>query len=419
MAVAPPVLRAPNLPEETPVSKPFPFSEAKIKAIDPPVSGRVYHRDSRFPGLQLCVTSADARTYYFVKRIGGKPTRIRLGTVEQLSVESARAAAAAVTGDMAAGRDPQQERRARRQQPNLQNLFDHWMLYAKAHKKASSATGDEWLYKRYLDKWALRRLGTIKKADVQAHHAKIGRDNGIYSANRMLALLRSMFNKAEELGYRGDNPAKGIKLFKEQSRDRFLQPHEIGAFFRALEMETELFQHFFLLLLFTAARRSNLQSMQWVDLDLDGRFWKIPETKGGIPVIVPLVEPALVILRTRLLLANGPWVFPGRRGGHLTEPKGAWRRICKAAKLENLRPHDVRRSTGSWLAGQGTSLPIIGRLLGHKQAQTTMIYSRLALDPLREALDKATTAMLAAGGQTRLLNGHSTPTTEGSDDEKA
>ena len=155
------------------------------------------------------------------------------GTVEpELSVEQARTAAGAVTGELAAGGDPQQDRRARQQQPNLSDLFAHWMLYAKAHKKPSSATGDKWLYERYLDKWGPRRLGTIKKGDVQAHHAKIGRENGIYAANRMLALLRSMFNKADELGYRGDNPAAGIKLFKEQSSDWFLQPHELQAFFR-------------------------------------------------------------------------------------------------------------------------------------------------------------------------------------------
>jgi integrase len=381
------------------MSKPFPFSEAKIKALAPPATGREYHKDSRFPGLQVCITSAGTATYYFVKRIGGKPTRVRLGTAEQLSVEAARTAAATVTGDMAAGRDPQQERRARRQQPSLKDLFDHWMLYAKAHKKASSAAGDEWLYERYLEKWSLRRLSTIKKADVQARHAKIGRENGIYSANRMLSLLRAMFNKAEELGYRGPNPAKGVKAFQEQSRDRFLQPHELQAFFEALAAEPELFQHFFLLGLLTGARRSNLQAMRWEDVDLASRFWRIPETKGGIPVIVPLVEPAVAILRTRQESAkNQEWVFPGRRGGHLTEPKGAWKRICTAARLADLRPHDLRRSLGSWMAGQNVSLPIIGRVLGHKSQQATSVYARVNLDPQRTAMDNATSAMLIAGG---------------------
>ena len=68
------------------------------------------------------------------------------------------------------------------------------------------------------------------------------------------------------------------------------------------------------------------------------------------------------------------------------------------------------------MAGQNTSLAIIGRMLGHKTSQATMVYSRLAMDPLREAADKATSAMLEAGG-VKLLKGHSTPHTEGSGDE--
>ena len=53
--------------------------------------------------------------------------------------------------------------------------------------------------------------------------------------------------------------------------------------------------------------------------------------------------------------------------------------------------------------GRTRHSPIIGRMLGHKTAQTTMVYSRLAMDPLREAVNKATDAMLLAGGQTKLI----------------
>ena len=55
------------------------------------------------------------------------------------------------------------------------------------------------------------------------------------------------------------------------------------------------------------------------------------------------------------------------------------------------------------MAGQNTSLPIIGKMLGHKTAVATMIYSRLAVDPVREAANRTVAAMLTAGGQTKLL----------------
>jgi len=120
--------------------------------------------------------------------------------------------------------------------------------------------------------------------------------------------------------------------------------------------------------------------------------------------VVPLVAPAVAILTTRYEHRNGSeWVFPGRRGSHLKEPDKAWSRIVARAKLEDLRIHDLRRSLGSWMAGQNVSLTIIGKVLGHKTPQATMIYSRLALDPQREAMAGATNAMLAAGKQTKLL----------------
>src|SRR5664279_2733265 len=108
--------------------KAFPFTEVKIKSIPKPDTGRVYHKDSRFPGLQLCITSANGRTFYFVKRVDGKPTRIRLGTVAQLSVEQARAAAAEYAGTIASGRDPQAERRQQFQEPTISILWEHWLL---------------------------------------------------------------------------------------------------------------------------------------------------------------------------------------------------------------------------------------------------------------------------------------------------
>ncbi|MCG2683974.1 MAG: tyrosine-type recombinase/integrase, partial [Planctomycetales bacterium] len=81
----------------------------------------------------------------------------------------------------------------------------------------------------------------------------------------------------------------------------------------------------------------------------------------------------------------------------------AWKRIIERAGLVDVRPHDLRRSLGSWMAITGAGLPIVGKMLGHSQPNTTAIYARLSVDPVRAAAEAATTAMLAAGGQTKLL----------------
>ncbi len=383
----------------------FAFSETRIKALKPPTDkDREYHKDKTYPGLQVCVTSAGSKTYYLVKRTDGRPTRHLLGTADELSVDQARKAAAAKAGKIATGENPQTERRRKREEPTLEKLHAHWMLYANAHKKPVSATEDKRIFEKLCSGLAKCRLGTIKKADIQALHSTIGTDNGIYAANRTLALLRAMFNIADEIGYRGDNPAKGVKMFKEESRDRFLQPGELEAFFTALEGEPEIFRDYFLTLLLTGARKNNVMMMRWADLDLTAGFWRIAENKSGSVVVVPLVAPAVAILAARKETCNGhEWVFPGRRGDHLKEPDKSWARIIDRAKLADLRIHDLRRSLGSWMAGQNVSLTIIGKVLGHKTPQATMIYSRLALDPQRLAMTGATTAMLTAGKQTKLL----------------
>jgi integrase len=391
----------------------FPFTEAKIRALPTPATGRAWHYDTKARGLCICKTAAGGCSFYFYKWLNGRPARMSLGKWPDLTVDQARTAAESAIGQIAAGRDPEAEHRRRRQEPTIADLWGHWLLYATAHKKPVSVYEDKLKYNKFLGPWASRRLSTISKAHVQELHSRVGRESGIYAANRLLALLRSMFNKSEDIGYRGNNPARGVKLFRERSRDRFLQPGELGAFFAALESEAEMVRDFYVTLLLTGARRTNTQEMRWQDVDLQAGIWRIPETKAGMPVIVPLVPPVVAILTRRLQTVIGPWVFPGRRGKAMANPKEAWKRILTAAGLSDLRPHDLRRSYGSWLAGQNVSLPIIGRLLGHRTPQATMVYSRLALDPLREASALASTAILTAGGQTKLLVA---PAEKGGDD---
>ena len=383
----------------------FPFTEAKLRRMPTPATGRAWWYDTKASGLCICKTPTGATAFYFYKWMDGKPARMMLGKFPQITVEQARQAAATAIGTYASGGNPQAERRSRREEPTVKDLWDHWLLYAKAHKKPRSVEEDERNYKLHLSALVGRRLSTITKREVQALHARLGTDKGIYAANRVLALLRAMFNKADNIGYRGVNPAAGVKMFKEVARDRFLHPEELEAFFKALSAEPPLFRDFFAMCLLTGARKGNVLSMKWADIDLQAGYWRIPETKNNMVVILPLVAPAVAILQERREAANGsPWVFPGHKHGtHLQTPQGAWERIVERSGLVDLRTHDLRRSLGSWMAGQNTSLTIVGKVLGHKTPQATAIYARIGLDPQRTAMDKATTAMLAAGGKTSLL----------------
>jgi len=141
--------------------------------------------------------------------------------------------------------------------------------------------------------------------------------------------------------------------------------------------------------------------MRWQDIDLNEAIWRIPKTKNGDALNVPLTPESLTILeaRKKQKIVNAIWVFPGDgKTGHLVEPKKAWAAILQNAGIEELRIHDLRRTLGSWQARQGTSTAIIGKSLGHRSQQATAIYARLDIDPVRQSMEQATAGMIDAGG---------------------
>jgi integrase len=376
------------------------FTKQRLAALKPQ-KARIYYQDDRTEGLSVCVTPAGAKIFYVVKWHDGHKVRLRLGAFPALSVEDARRGCQKAVAKMAEGIDPQAARQAARHEQTINGLWEHWLEYANGHKKPRSVAEDERQYKVFLKPWASRKLSVIHQSEVRALHTRIGTENGTYAANRVLALVKSMYNKAGDIGYTGVNPAVGIKKFKEIKRDRFLQGDELPAFFQSLAAEPNtLVRDFFLLCLLTGARKSNVLTMTWHDLDLTAARWRIPDTKAGVPHVVALVSPAVAVLAVRYKARNGSqYVFPGvGKSGHLIEPKAAWKRIVNRAGLADVRIHDLRRSLGSWQAIGGASLPIIGRSLGHTQPATTAIYARLQLDPVRQSVDSATAAMLTAGG---------------------
>jgi integrase len=368
-----------------------------IELIEKNAGRRLVVRDMMCRGLIAELRPGGSLTFYFYRFFHGRPARIKIGPFPALSVENARKAVAKMQGAVAEGKDPRVERQRAKTMPDLKALFTHWMeSHAKLHKRTWKADEDN--YRKFLAKWGTRRLSDIKRGDVVALHTKIGKENGPYAANRVLALLRAMFNKAIELGFEGHNPCDGVGLFAEQARDRFLQPDELPKFFEAVEAETPLFRDFFLLALFVGARRGNVMAMRWEEINLDSAIWRMPRTKNSDPLTVPLSGPALEILRRRKKEAgDSPWVFPSYgKTGHLVTPKGAWTRVLERAGLSDLRIHDLRRTLGSWQASTGASLPVIGKSLGHRSQAATAIYARLNLDPVRASVDKATAAIVEA-----------------------
>lgn len=378
------------------------FTKAALAKLPPaPKGAKLYYYDEREAGLVLAVTAGGAKSFYLYKRIEGRPERLLLGRFPDLSIENARKAAQEAKGQIAQGINPQKERRAVRDEMTFGALFGEYLeKYSKVHKR--SWAYDEREVNKFLSHWFKRKISSINKTEVERLHARIGKENGPYQANRLLERIRSIFNKAIDWGWAGVNPAVGIQKFREKSRDRFLQPDELPRFFEALSHEpNEAARDFFMLSLLTGARKSNTLAMRWKDINFTTETWRIEETKNADPLTVHLPRQAVDLLKARKLTSDSPWVFPAdSASGHLADPKKAWARILKEAGIENLRIHDLRRTLGSYQAATGANGYIIGKSLGHRSQQSTAIYARLNLDPVRASVNKATEAMfgyMAAG----------------------
>lgn len=376
------------------------FTRKGLDALTSPRgTQRSYHYDTQVRGLALGVSASGRKTFILYRKVLGRPERITLGLYPDLSIEQARGKASAMNAAIARGEDPGQERRSIRAEMTLENLFTLYLeRHAKVYKRSWEEDNEQ--FRRYLSHWRSRRLSSIRRSDVADLHARVGREHGPYAANRLVALLRAMFNRAADWGWQGENSAVAIPRFRERSRERFLAADELPRFFKALgEEPNRTVRDYVLLSLLTGARRSNVLAMRWEQVDFARATWTIPEIKTGGAFTVALSPPAVQLLRDREADTENDWVFAGTgRTGHLVEPKTAWKRILHRAKIHDLRLHDLRRTLGSWQAATGASLSIIGKTLAHKNVSTTAIYARLNLDPVRQSLNSATHAMLTAAG---------------------
>ncbi len=378
------------------------FTKAIIDTLPIPDSGKrdTYH-DIKTTGLQLRITSNGVKTFSVFRRIkGGNPERVTLGRYPGMTIEQARKSAAEINLHIIAGKNPADRLREAKREMTLGDLFQEYMERRAAFNRRPDKP--KATYRLYLSDWSNRKLSSIRHEEVDRLHKKIGRNNGQVTANIVLKLLHVMFNKAinEWRIWKGENPAHGIAKFPEQSRDRFLQSDELPRFFQAVaQEENETIRDYVLMSLLTGARRSNVLAMRWQDINFERAEWRIEETKNGTPQTVALSPEVIEILQNRKQSDNAIFAFPGTgKSGHLEEPKKGWQRILDRAGIGDLRIHDLRRTLGSWQAKTGASLAIIGKSLNHKNQNTTAIYARLDLDPVRDSVNKATSAMLQAAG---------------------
>ena len=137
-------------------------------------------------------------------------------------------------------------------------------------------------------------------------------------------------------------------------------------------------------------------ALKWSDVSFERRVVYIPDTKTGVPQVVPLADQAIKLLRDMETFKTSEWLFPSKRAasGHIESPSKMWKALLQRAGIENLRIHDLRRTFASYQSITGSTNEVVGKALGDKSPAVIPVYARLSEQPVRQSIQRAADAMM-------------------------
>ena len=354
--------------------------------------------DTMSKGLFMEARASGGKTYYLRFRdFRGQSRQIKLGDVRDISPAQARQLADKLRNKIAMGLDPLDEKAAARATPTVADFISkQYVPYVEGYKKSWQC--DEGLLRNHVTPvWGKLLMSDVTKADVITLFAQHRKTHKPGSCNRLLILVRFMFNLAlrwETPGVKS-NPTAGFPLMKEDNKhERYLSREETEALYEQLKQSPNpMLRYAVPLLILTGARKQEALTAKWSDFDFQRRQWRIPITKLGRPRHVPLSDGAIALLNS--VPRHGcDWVFPNPK---TLMPYDniftAWDTARTKAGLSEVRIHDLRHSFASFLVNSGRSLYEVQHLLGHTQIKTTQRYSHLSQDTLLDAANAASVAV--------------------------
>ena len=268
--------------------------------------------------------------------------------------------------------------------------------HERVWKPGTLAVNRNYLRNRIMPHFAGRPIADIDRQEVRNWFARL-RATPV-AADRSMPILSVIMREAERMGMRPEssNPCRGIRRYRRKGRERFLSDDEIrrlSARLREHEARQPQQVAVIRLLLLTGCRKSEVLTLRWSDYR-DGHLF-LRDSKTG-PRTVWLSEPARAVLDG--LGRNSRWMFPASKGDRpwsINWLDRFWRRVRAEADLEDAHLHDLRHTVASLALRQGETVLAIGRLLGHRNAGTTLKYVHSTDAMAREA---AETIGAALGG---------------------
>jgi len=365
-----------------------------IKGLPPPARGNRITFDNDVAGFGIRVTAAGTKSFIFNYRVKGtgQQRRVTIGGFPNWTTGAARAKAKDLRKRVDDGGDPRGEFEELREAPTVDSLCDRFVREHLPKRRAGTARNYVGLLDLHIRPFFGKhtKVADVKYADIDKLHTKVTQAGSSYAANRAVAVLSRMFSLAIRWGLRSDNPARGIERNPESKRKRYLKGDELARLTAELAKHANRqFANIICVLILTGARKGEVLSMRFDNLDLDRGTWSKPgsTTKQKSDHVVPLSASVVQLLNG--IETRGEYVFPSvGKTGHVTDIQRPWNSLCRVAGITELRIHDLRHSFASQLVNSGASLPLIGALLGHSNPTTTARYSHLFDDPQRAAVER-------------------------------
>jgi integrase len=388
--------------------------------------------DATLPGFHVRVRTSGAVSFRLkYQAADGRQRRVTLGTLtDHFTVAKARAEAERLRLIVQQGGDPlaqaeeaaREAEEARRRQITVADLIERYLTDGPAlnpNKRARSWEHDAGMLRNHVKPLIGKLLAhAVRRADVERMQAdiiggktaRVEKIEGRPRAKRIIrggeaagrastVALGTVFSWAIERELVDRNPVTKVKKPTPRTRERFLTDEETGRLLEALIAMTEagdllnVHADQIRLLLLTGARMREITRLRWAEIDFERALIRLPRERGKTGErVIHLSPPALQVLADRPRL--GAFVFPGPRAPideTTKEPlapaddlERPWRRVRTAAKLPDVRIHDLRHSFASFAAAKGASMLLTQVLLGHRHIATTARYSHLSADPVRD-----------------------------------
>ena len=363
------------------------------------------------------------RTYFVQCPVRGKRNekgrtvelKVNIGRVGIIAFDAAQEQARKIIGDAAQGITPKDIETERLRQAALEAAKDITVKqaldeYCSVKKRLKDSTKKEYLVvlTRYIGDWLDLPIREITPDMVVRRHTEIG-EKSPSKADYVGRILRAACNHVieayEDVMVR--NPVKRLSTlnawYRVERRRNYITPSDLGAWIEAISGRSRDASDYYLGLLFTGARKTELSAIRWSDINFSEGTAVFRTTKNGDPLLVPICSHYLQMLRDRMELLGArqdEYVFPSDLNptGHIVDIRD---QLAAAGKQSGVTVthHDLRRSFLSYADEVGISPYAIKRLCNHALPQdVTEGYLQFSMDRLRRDVEKVANFILSHAG---------------------